>query len=176
MTEDLKPNTFGCNISFEKVPNTQYNQPYTNILECFPNEFPDRPYAIKIDYEDFSFIQPSTNLHNLAVIEISYVPQKLCLETESLSSYLFAYKDHEDYLETIVNTIYQDICNRIDPLHLQVKAELDEREGIGLSIVVDSDYVNAMNNLIRNQQKENIEDDKPMANAEFLDKLLNGKE
>lgn len=176
MTDNKKDDTSGLKSLGNKTTNYQYNQPDASILECFPNKFPERPYAIKLDCPEFTSRCPKTNQPDFAEIEISYVPDKLCLETKSLKLYLFAYRDHGCFMETIVNTIYEDIYNTIVPLHLQVKGDFNVRGGIGLSVVVDSDYVNAMNNLNKNKPCDDEDDDKPMASAEFLNDLLNGKE
>ncbi len=155
MTNDHKDDTSGLKSLGNKEVKYQYNQPDISMLETFPNQYPQNPYIINFDCPEFTSICPKTGAPDFAEIEIQYVPNKLCLETKSLKLYLFAFRNHGSFMETITNKIFEDILKTIEPNHLRVKAEFNVRGGIGPTIICDSSYV-FLNKIEDKPVEENI--------------------
>ena len=64
-----------------------------NLLETFPNQFPDRDYEIEITCPEFTAVCPKTGQPDFATIVITYVPSDTCIELKSLKLYLFDYRN-----------------------------------------------------------------------------------
>src|SRR5438067_13552991 len=57
-------------------------------LETFPNPSPRRDYEIRFECPEFTCVCPMTGQPDFATINISYTPDKLCVELKSLKLYL----------------------------------------------------------------------------------------
>lgn len=114
--------------------NTQYklDEPSVNILETFPNLF-DNDYLIEISHPEFTSLCPKTGQPDFAKIHIDYIPNKKCVESKSLKLYLVAYRNHKSFMETIVNTIKQDLVSLLEPKYLRVCGEFNPRGGTYLN-------------------------------------------
>jgi len=55
-------------------------------IDTWPNQFP--AYEILIDVPEFTSVCPKTGLPDFGLLEIRYMPAKLCLELKSLKEYL----------------------------------------------------------------------------------------
>ncbi|VIY99724.1 7-cyano-7-deazaguanine reductase [Streptococcus pneumoniae] len=69
---------------------------------------------------------------DFATIHISYIPDKLCVESKSLKLYLFSYRNHGDFHENCINTIRKDLVNLLDPRYLEVWGKFTPRGGISI--------------------------------------------
>ena len=65
-------------------------------------------------------------------IEITYVPNRLCVESKSLKLYLFSYRNHGAFHEDCVNIIADDLASKISPLYLRVFGDFNVRGGIAI--------------------------------------------
>ena len=74
---------------------TTYTYDYDpSILESFDNRHVDNDYFIKFNCPEFTSLCPITGQPDFATIYISYIPDKLCVESKSLKLYLFSYRNH----------------------------------------------------------------------------------
>ena len=64
-----------------------------NLLETFPNQFPDREYEIEIVCPEFTAVCPKTGQPDFGAITITYVPGLDCVELKSLKLYLFDFRN-----------------------------------------------------------------------------------
>ena len=60
-------------------------------IETFPNPVPERDYTIEMECPEFTCLCPKTGQPDFAILHISYIPDKLCLELKSLKVYLVSY-------------------------------------------------------------------------------------
>ncbi|HCG04872.1 MAG TPA: NADPH-dependent 7-cyano-7-deazaguanine reductase QueF, partial [Desulfovibrio sp.] len=79
--------------------------PGAHIMEAFPNNFPDRPYIVSIAFPEFTSLCPVTGQPDFATIVTEYIPDRLCVESKSFKLYMFAYRNHQSFMETITNTV-----------------------------------------------------------------------
>ena len=82
-------------------------------IDTWPNQFP--AYEIVIDIPEFTSVCPKTGLPDFGVIEIRYVPDKLCLELKSLKEYLTEYRNLGIFQENIVNQVLEDVVRAAKP-------------------------------------------------------------
>jgi 7-cyano-7-deazaguanine reductase len=102
-------------------------------LETFPNRTPGRNYRIHLAASEFSSICPVTGQPDSAHLEITYVPDQLCVETKSLKFYLASYRNYPAFNEAIVNRILDDLVKACAPKQMHVQGEFGARGGIQLT-------------------------------------------
>ena len=67
-----------------------------------------------------------------ATIYLSYIPDKLCVESKSLKLYLFSYRNHGDFHENCINTIGKDLIDLLQPRYLKVWGKFTPRDGLSI--------------------------------------------
>lgn len=95
--------------------------PSREILESFPNKYPERNYIVNLTFPEFTSLCPVTGQPDFGVIDTVYIPDELCVESKSYKLYMFSYRNHASFMETIVNAILDDLRAAIDPRWLRVK-------------------------------------------------------
>ena len=108
------------------------------ILETFKNQHPGREYEIDITCPEFTCVCPKTGQPDFATIQITYVPDKLCIELKSLKLYMFSYRDVGEFHEHVTNKILDDIVKACKPLKAEVVGDFNVRGGI--KTVVRANY------------------------------------
>ena len=89
---------------------TKYSMDYApGVLETFENKHPD-----------------------FATIYISYIPDKLMVESKSLKLYLFSFRNHGDFHEDCVNIIMKDLIRLMQPRYIEVWGKFTPRGGISI--------------------------------------------
>jgi 7-cyano-7-deazaguanine reductase len=106
----------------------QIAEPRT-ILEAFDNPKSEREYEIKFVFPEFTSMCPVTGQPDFATITIVYVPAALCVEMKSLKLYFLAYRNKGIFYEAVVNTILDDLVERLDPRTVTVVGEFAARGG-----------------------------------------------
>ena len=105
-----------------KLPTPQ-GGPSVALLEAFPNRFPHRPYVISISFPEFTSLCPVTGQPDMGTISVEYIPDELCVESKSFKLYMFAFRNHQSFMETITNTVLDDLNSLLSSL-------LDPRQGL----------------------------------------------
>lgn len=112
---------------------TTYAFDYTpDILETFDNQHPDRDYFVKFNCPEFTTLCPKTGQPDFATIYISYIPDQKMVESKSLKLYLFSFRNHGGFHEDSVNTIMNDLIERMDPRYIEVWGKFTPRGGISI--------------------------------------------
>lgn len=112
---------------------TQYSFDYDpSLLEAVPNSHPDRDYFVKFNCPEFTSLCPKTGQPDFATIYISYIPDKLIVESKSLKLYLFSYRNHGDFHEDCVNLIMDDLIKLLDPRYIEVWGRFLPRGGLSI--------------------------------------------
>jgi len=114
-----------------------FAEPTAAILEAFPNKYPDRNYQICFEHPEFTSLCPKTGQPDFATIEITYIPDQLCIETKSLKLYFTAYRNHGSFMETITNKILDDLVSVCRPRQMQVVALFNPRGGTSLTVTAE---------------------------------------
>jgi 7-cyano-7-deazaguanine reductase len=120
-----------------RIPKRTSTKPSRN-METFVNPNRERDYEIEINYPEFTCICPITGQPDFAKIEISYVPDEVCVELKSLRNYLWSFRNKGAFHEGITNKIADDLIKLMQPRWLMVEAEFQKRGGIGTTVRVET--------------------------------------
>lgn len=104
-------------------------------IDTFENPNPERDYEIKISCPEWTAVCPKTGQPDFATIEISYVPDKLCIELKSLKLYMFSYRDQGIFHEAVTNKILDDLIAACSPRRCTVEGHFNVRGGITTTVV-----------------------------------------
>lgn len=112
---------------------TKYSMDYApEVLETFVNKHPDNDYFVKFNCPEFTSLCPITDQPDFATIYISYIPDKLMVESKSLKLYLFSFRNHGDFHEDCVNIIMKDLIKLMEPRYIEVWGKFTPRGGISI--------------------------------------------
>ena len=78
-----------------------------------------------------------TGQPDFGVIVAEYIPAELCVESKSFKLYMFAYRDHHSFMETITNTVLEDLTEALDPLWCRVKGLFSPRGGTHIHVFAE---------------------------------------
>jgi 7-cyano-7-deazaguanine reductase len=118
--------------------------PKPELLETFPNPYPDRDYDIQMETAEFTSLCPLGGIEgdagdlraldggapDFATIRISYVPADVCVELKSLKLYLWSFRNDGIFYERAVNRILDDLAGKIQPKRMEVVGDFNVRGGI----------------------------------------------
>jgi 7-cyano-7-deazaguanine reductase len=118
--------------------------PQPELLETFPNPYPDRDYEIHMTCAEFTSLCPvggiesdarelellSGGAPDFGTITISYIPDRACLELKSLKLYLWSFRNDGTFYERAVNRILDDLRERAQPRSMTVVGDFNVRGGI----------------------------------------------
>ena len=111
----------------------KYSMDYApEVLETFVNKHPDNDYFVKFNCPEFTSLCPITGQPDFATIYISYIPDKLMVESKSLKLYLFSFRNHGDFHEDCVNIIMKDLIKLMEPRYIEVWGKFTPRGGISI--------------------------------------------
>jgi len=126
--------------------------PQPELLETFPNPYPDREYEIFMTTPEFTSLCPLGGIESdaaelallkggapdFATINITYVPDRECLELKSLKLYLWSFRNDGIFYERVVNRILDDLSSKVKPRSLKVVGDFNVRGG--LKSVISASY------------------------------------
>jgi 7-cyano-7-deazaguanine reductase len=118
--------------------------PQPELLETFPNPYPDRDYEIFMTTPEFTSLCPLGGVESdaaelallkggapdFATINITYVPDAACLELKSLKLYLWSFRNDGIFYERVVNRILDDLVAAAQPRSLKVVGDFNVRGGL----------------------------------------------
>ena len=112
---------------------TVYSSDYSpEVLETFPNKHPDNDYFVKFNCPEFTSLCPITGQPDFATIYISYIPDRIMVESKSLKLYLFSFRNHGDFHEDCVNIIMKDLIKLMSPNYIEVWGKFLPRGGLSI--------------------------------------------
>lgn len=111
-----------------------------SVLDAFDNKHPDRDYWVTFTAPEFTTLCPKTGQPDFATITIRYIPGKRLVESKSLKLYLFGFRNNGDFHEDVINVIFNDIKELLEPKYLEVYGKFTPRGGISID-----PYVNGSN-------------------------------
>jgi 7-cyano-7-deazaguanine reductase len=107
-------------------------------LQTFPNPHPGRDYQIVHTCPEFTALCPKTGQPDFGTIQISYVPDRKCVELKSLKLYLFGFRQRGIFYEDVTNAILDALVKATEPRQMTVEGQFRVRGGI--STVVTASY------------------------------------
>ena len=109
----------------------------SSCVEVIPNPYPSRDYLVTMECPEFTCLCPKTGQPDFALINICYVPDKLCVELKSLKCYLWSYRDRGMFHEKAVNLILDDMASSLKPRYMKVEAVFNIRGGIKTTVAAE---------------------------------------
>jgi 7-cyano-7-deazaguanine reductase len=118
--------------------------PRPDLLETFPNPYRDRDYEIFMTCPEFTSLCPLGGVESdaeelrlleggapdFATINITYVPDRVCVELKSLKLYLWSFRNDGIFYERVVNRILDDLTTKVKPRRMTVVGDFNVRGGI----------------------------------------------
>ncbi|MEM9411520.1 MAG: preQ(1) synthase [Planctomycetota bacterium] len=111
---------------------------FQDKLETFDNEFPQRDYEIKIECPEFTSVCPKTGQPDFGQLLFEYIPDSKCVELKSLKMYLQSFRNEGIFYENVVNSIFDDFVQVVEPRKFRLLAEFTPRGGISSIIEVST--------------------------------------
>ena len=106
-------------------------------LETFPNPAPERDYEIHFECPEFTCVCPMTAQPDFAVLRITYVPDRLCVELKSLKLYLWSFRNEGHFHEAVTNLILNDLVRVLAPRRMRIEGDFAVRGGIKTVVVAE---------------------------------------
>lgn len=103
-------------------------------IDTVENKYPDRDYAVDIEYPEFTTLCPRTRLPDFATIRITYSPDQKLVELKSLKLYFTAYRDKGFFHEHFTNRILDDFVKTCEPRWAEIESKLNVRGGITTTV------------------------------------------
>lgn len=119
------------------LPKRNATQP-SSVLDTFISPRPGRAFEIKFQTKEFTCLCPMTGQPDFAQINITYIPNQLCVESKSLKLYLWSYRDRGAFHEAVINQILDDLVSATSPQWALIEGDFLIRGGI--NTVVKAEY------------------------------------
>ena len=107
-------------------------------LDTFEYEFPGRDIWIDFEIPEFTAICPFSDFPDFAVIRLSYVPNRRCIELKSLKLYINSFRNIKIFHEHVINVILEDFVAACDPLKVRIEGDFHVRGNI--KTVINAKY------------------------------------
>ncbi len=105
-----------------------------SILEVFDNPHPGRDYQIAIEAPEFTSVCPKTGQPDFGTVQVTYTPDRRCIELKSFKLYLQRYRNEGIYYEDITNRILDDLVKACLPRFMRVLTSWRPRGGISTQV------------------------------------------
>jgi 7-cyano-7-deazaguanine reductase len=109
----------------------------SKTLETFDNPAPERDYTIEMTIPEFTCLCPRTGQPDFATFELSYVPDRLCVELKALKLYMGSFRDEGHFHEAVTNRIADDLVAALAPRFLRLRGRFNVRGGIYTTVVAE---------------------------------------
>jgi len=106
-------------------------------LDTFPNPNPQRDFLIHLRVPEFTCLCPLTGQPDFAILEIDYVPDRICVELKSLKLYMWSFRDEGVFHEAVTNRILDELAGATKPRYMRLTAKWYVRGGIYTTVVVE---------------------------------------
>jgi 7-cyano-7-deazaguanine reductase len=110
------------------------NREFRDVLETFPNQYPQREYTIEIVCPEFTSVCPKTGQPDFGTLTITYTPADRCVELKSLKLYLQQFRNEGIFYEHATNRILDDLAAVLEPVRITLRAAFTPRGGITTTV------------------------------------------
>jgi 7-cyano-7-deazaguanine reductase len=107
---------------------------FSDVLEVFDNQYPNRDYEIEIVCPEFTSVCPKTGQPDFGTLTFTYVPDKKCVELKSLKLYLQQFRNEGIFYEMVTNRILDDLVAVLHPRRMTIVAAFTPRGGIQTNV------------------------------------------
>jgi 7-cyano-7-deazaguanine reductase len=104
-------------------------------VEVFPA--PEHVTEVRLTTEEVASVCPVTAQPDLSTVEITYVPDRWCVETKSLKLYLWGFRQRPVFAEALAAEIAGEIMATARPRRVRVDLTQRARGGIVVSATAE---------------------------------------
>ncbi len=108
------------------------------VLETWANETPERDYSVEISFPEFTCLCPRSGYPDFATILVTYIPDLKVVELKSIKLYFNSYRDVGISHEGVINKIYTDLKEALQPRFIEVIGDFNPRGNLKTVIRVSS--------------------------------------
>jgi len=124
-------------LTILKNKNTVYPAaPEKAKLERFQNQV-KKDYVVRFNIPEFTSLCPITGQPDFGNLIIDYIPNQYCVESKSLKLFIFSFRNHGAFHETVANYIIDRIYDCIKPKWIIITALFYRRGGISIDIFAE---------------------------------------
>lgn len=109
----------------------------TPAIEVWENKYPDRDYTVHLTTAECTCVCPKTGLPDFVTINVTYGPDKTCVELKSFKMYITAFRDVGIFHEHLVNKILDDFVAACAPRWARVEGVVSPRGGITTTVAAE---------------------------------------
>ena len=107
----------------------------TPEIEVFKNQYADKEFTVRLHCPECTCICPKTGLPDFATIDLTYIPDKVCVELKSFKLYLVAFRNVGIFHENLVNKVLDDVVKACRPRWARVEGIVTPRGGIQTTVM-----------------------------------------
>jgi len=85
---------------------------------------------VTIASPEYTSICPFSDWPDFGTVEISYVPDKVCLELKSFKIYINAFRDVKIFHETVTEVILKDFLEAVKPKKAKIVVDMNVRGNV----------------------------------------------
>ncbi|MGI9052526.1 MAG: preQ(1) synthase [Ilumatobacteraceae bacterium] len=98
---------------------------------------PDHVTEVRLSTDEVASLCPVTSQPDLSTVELTYAPDRWCVETKSLKLYLWGFRDRQVFAEALVAEIAAEIMETAQPHRVTVNLAQRPRGGITVSATAE---------------------------------------
>ena len=98
---------------------------------------PDHVVEVRLSSDELTSICPVTSQPDLSTVEITYAPDRWCVETKSLKLYLWGFRQRPVFAEALAAEIAAEVMRTAQP-H-RVRVDLTQRPRGGIVVAATSE-------------------------------------
>ena len=114
------------------MPSTPSDQ-----IETFDNPAPAHDYTIRMSIPEFTCLCPRTGQPDFALLELEYVPDRLCIELKALKLYIWSFRNRGSFHEAVTSEIIEHLARAVSPRFMRLTARFNMRGGIATEIIAE---------------------------------------
>jgi 7-cyano-7-deazaguanine reductase len=90
-----------------------------------------------MSFPEFTSLCPVTGQPDFATIILEYIPDDLCVESKSFKLYMFTFRNHQSFMETITNKILDDAVVAFNPRWCRITGLFTPRGGTHIHVFAE---------------------------------------
>jgi len=106
-------------------------------IETFDNPAPAHDYTIRMSIPEFTCLCPRTGQPDFALLELEYVPDRLCLELKALKLYIWSFRNRGSFHEAVTSEIIEHLARAVSPRFMRLTARFNMRGGIATEVIAE---------------------------------------
>jgi 7-cyano-7-deazaguanine reductase len=114
------------------MPSTPSDQ-----IETFDNPAPAHDYTIRMSIPEFTCLCPRTGQPDFALLQLEYVPDRLCIELKALKLYIWSFRNRGSFHEAVTNEIIEHLARAVSPRFMRLTARFNMRGGIATEVTAE---------------------------------------